>query len=589
MTGRDYIALAAQYQSDILAGHIPACRWVKLACERNRRDLDRQETPDFPYRFDPAAARRICALAEMLPHIKGPKAKVVGRDDRGRNVWATIDLEPWQCWYLTTMFGWLRADTGLRRFRVSMLLVPRKNGKSIIAAVIVLYMLTLDGESGAECYSAATTRDQAKVVAEIAWEMAKRSPRFCEQFGVKVGAKTQFTLSVPATAGKFSPLSADAHTLDALNISLGVIDELHAHKTRQVFDVIDTGTGARDQPYIVITTTAGVEIGGICHEKLTYLQKILDGVATDETFFGIEYTIDQGDDIRQPVIQRKANPNYGVSVHADDLVRKIAEAQHSPSALNNVLTKHFNVWIRSESSWMGATLWQTCAEPALTLDAMKSYPCWVGVDLGEVRDPSAVSLLFKVDAERYALFPRVYWPEDGIAQSPVAQISGWARQGYIIVTPGNEADYSRIRTDLVELFSQFNVQEIDFDRKSARLMMQDVRAMLEPTLGRDRVQQVVLDIPQDVPTMDPAMKTSEGLVLGKRLQHDGNPVMAWMISNIVVERNYKGEIYPRKAGGKDSANKIDGPVSFWTALSQAMRAPEPQPKFEMLFFGGRRA
>jgi len=523
----------------------------------------------------------------MMPHIKGPQAKIIGRDDNNRPIWNPIRLEPWQCWYLTTLFGWKRIVDALRRFRVAMLLVPRKNAKSTVAATVVNYMLTSDDESGAECYSAATTRDQAKVVAEIAWEMAKRSPEFCEFFGVRVGAKTTFTLTVPATASKFAPLSADAHTLDALNISLAVVDELHAHKTRAVWDVLDTATGARQQPLLLITTTAGVEIGGICHEKMSYLHKVLDGSAVDEAFFGTNYTIDDGDDYRQPAIARKANPNYGVSVDPDDLARKIGEAQHSQAAVNNVLTKHFNVWVRSESGWMTATLWQTCANDALTLESLKGFPLWIGVDLGETRDPSSLALLFKTSPSTYAFIPRIYMPEDVVANSPIAGMTGWVRTGDIIETPGNEADYARIESDLLEFFDGYQVQEIDFDRRSARLMMQSLRSKLEPILGRDRVQRTVLDIPQSLDTMDPAMKTTEALVLAKKIQHNGNKAFAWMISNVVVERDHKGQIYPRKAGGKDSHNKIDGPVAWFTCLSRAMQPSAMQPQFQMLILGTR--
>lgn len=587
MTDRDYVALAAEYQAAVLDGRIDACQWVRMACARNRRDLDRQETEGFPFRFDPTAARRICQMAEMLPHIKGPKAKIIGRDEHERAIWNPIRLEPWQCWYLTTMFGWLHAVTGLRRFRVSMLLVPRKNAKSTIAAVVVLFMLTSDGESGAECYSAATTRDQAKVVAEIAWEMAKRSPAFCEFFGVRIGAKTTYTLTVPATASKFAPLSADAHTLDALNISLAIVDELHAHKTRAVWDVIDTATGARPQPLLLITTTAGVEIGGICHEKMAYLHKVLDGSALDEAFFGTNYTIDEGDDYRRDPILRKANPNYGVSVDPDDLTRKIGEAQHSQAAVNNVLTKHFNVWVRSESGWMTATLWQTCKQDGLTLESLKACPLWIGVDLGETRDPSSLALLFKTGPETYAFIPRIYMPADVVALSPIAGLSGWVRTGDIIETSGNEADYARIEADILELFAGYQVQEIDFDKRSARLMMQTLRTKLEPILGRDRVERTVLDIPQSVDTMDPAMKTTESLVLGKRLRHNGNAALAWMVSNVVVERDHKGQIYPRKAGGKDSHYKIDGAIAWFTCLSRAMQPGAIPPSFQMLILGAR--
>ena len=588
MSERDYIALAAQYQADVLSGAIPACKWVRLACERNRRDLDRQGTAAFPYRFDPPAARQICQMAEMLPHIKGPKAFVVGKDEEGRPIWNSITLEPWQCWLFTVVFGWLRCADGRRRFRVAFPLIPRKNAKSTIAAIVVLKMLVADNESGAECYSAATTRDQAKVIAEIAWEMVRRSPLFREYFGVKLGSKTTRTLEVPATASKFGPLSADASSLDGLNVSLAAIDEFHAHKTRGVYDVLDTATGTRLQPLLFPITTAGVELGGICHEKLQYLEKVLDGVVQDETFFGVNYTIDAGDDIRDPAIQRKANPNYGVSVQADDLERKILEAQTNQAALNNVLTKHFNVWIRTESAWMSGTTWQTCRAPGLTIEDLKQYPCWIGVDLAEVRDIAALTALFKTGPDTYALLGRYYLPSAAVDKSPIAQLSGWVREGHIIETDGDQADFPRIQSDIVAWCDVLNVQEIDFDRALAAHMQQDLKRVLEPRMGRDAVEKFVVTVPQNVLTMDPAMKMTERLVLGKKLQHDGNTAMAWMISNVVVEYNFQQEIYPRKAGGKDSANKIDGPVSMFTCLSRAMAEQERTPDYQVIILGGAR-
>jgi phage terminase large subunit-like protein len=447
-------------------------------------------------------------------------------------------------------------------------------------------MLVADGHGEAACYSAATTRDQAKVIAEICWLMAKRSPAFCEHFGVRIGSETTFSLAVPAKGSKFQALSADANSLDGLNISFAAIDELHAHRTPAVWQVIDTGTGARPQPLILATTTAGVDTGGICHQKLQYLRRILDQTATDERFFGIEYTIDQDDDIRDLAVQKKANPNFGVSFTQTDLERKVAEAQVTQSELNNVLTKHFNVWIRSDAAWMMASTWQTCHQPGLKLEDLKEFPLWIGVDLGETRDPSSIALLFKLTPENYAFIPRIYVPEDVIARSPTAEMSGWDHTKAVIKTGGNEADYQLIEDELFELIRTFQVREVDFDRRSARLMMQKLRARLEPQMGRDRVERLILDIPQDVATMDPAMKTLEALVLAKKIQHDGNPCMAWMVANIVVERDHKGQIYPRKAGGKDSPNKIDGAVALFTALSQAMQQKEPEPQFQMFTVGG---
>lgn len=587
-TERDYVALARQYEADVLSGVIPACKQVRQACERNVRDLARARTEKFPYYFDHAAASRVCELGELLPHVKGPLAFRTGEDEEGRAIWNTIVLEPWQCWILTTIFGWLRNSDAKRRFRIALSLIPRKNSKSTLAAIVVLYMLVADGESGAECYSAATTRDQAKAIAEIAWEMARRSPAFREQFGVRLGSETTKSLFVPDNGSKFMPLSADAHTLDSLNVSLAAIDELHAHKTAAVWNVLDTATGARLQPLMFAITTAGIDIGGVCHQKMTYLEKVLDGVFVDETFFGINYTIDPGDDYRRPETARKANPNYGVSVSVDDLARKVHAASNSPAELNNILTKHFNVWIRTESAWMSATQWQTCTKPGLTLEDLKDYPCWIGVDLAEVRDIAARVAVFKLSQDRYAAIGKFYLPKKTLDKSPIASLSGWVREGFLVETDGDQADFARIEQDLIDLCDSLDqVKEIDFDRALAAQMQQNLKARLEPKMGRDAVDQFVVTVPQNVETMDPAMKMTERLVLSKQLEHDGNPAMAWMISNVVVERNYKDEIYPRKAGGKDSANKIDGPVAFWTALSRAMLGAAPEKEYQIIIVGGR--
>jgi len=586
---RDHIALAAQYQADVLAGTVPACKWVKLACARNRKDLDRQGTPEFPYRFDPEKGRNICKFAELLPHIRGPKAFIIGRDEQDRPIWNPIVLEPWQCWILTTLFGWVNAED-MRRFRVGLVLIPRKNAKSTLGAIIALYIFAREGHAG-ECYAAATTRDQAKIVAEIAWEMANRSPQFREAFGVRMGSRTTRRLTIPATAAKLEPLSADAQSLDGLNTLLAVIDELHAHKTRHVYDVLDTSTGAQLQPLLLAITTAGVEIGGICHEKMGYLEKVLDGITQDEAFFGVNYTVDAGDDvrIRDEVIQRKANPNYGVSVQPDDLARKVEEAQLLQSAMNNVLTKHFNVWIRTESAWMSATLWNTCAVKGLKLEDFAAFPCWIGVDLAETRDIAALVALFKTGPEAYAAFGRFYLPAAAVQRSPIAQLSGYVREGHIIQTEGDTADYHRIQADILAWVGRFKVQEIDFDRALAAHMQQDLKLALEPKYGRDGVDRMVITVKQDTPTMDAAMKMTERLVLGKTLQHDGNPAMAWMIANVVVKRaDTNDEIRPSKAGGKDSPNKIDGPVALFTCLSRAMAAAERVPEYKMFVLGAKR-
>jgi phage terminase large subunit-like protein len=565
---RDYVAIARRYEDDILSGAIPACRWVRLAIERNRKDLARQDTDDFPFIFDAEAASRICIAAENLPYVKGPKAKIVGRDDQGRLIWATMVLEPWQIWILTTIFGWLRAVDRLRRFRIAFPIIPRKNAKSTIAAVVVLFMMTSDNEVGAECYSAATTRDQAKVVAEIVWLMAKRSPQFCDYFGVRVGAETTYALDVPSTGAKFRALSADANTLDALNVSLGVIDELHAHKKRGVFDVIDTATGARQQPLLFPITTAGIDTAGICYEKVTYLRKVLDEVIVDESFFGIEYTIDDGDDWRLEATHRKANPNYGISVNPEDLKRKVIGAENSPSSINNFLTKHLNVWVKGESAWLALERWRECEKPKLTIEACAGHPAWVIVDLAEVSDIAAVLVLFQLDDGHFAAFGRYYLPRESINTSANAHYSGWVREQILTPTEGTVVDYAKLEDDVVALAEEVGAEEILFDRALASRMLQN----LEKRCGESPK---IIVIPQNVQTIDPAMKFAEELILSHRFEHDGNQVLTWMFTNVVCLRNHKGEVYPRKAGGKDSPHKIDGIFCLLMGLSRTMNLDPP--------------
>jgi phage terminase large subunit-like protein len=567
MDGRDYLALARAYEADVLAKRIPACKWVRLACERNKRDRKKQRTAAFPYYFDDVAAGAICAAAEQFPHIKGPKAKVVGADEEGRPRWQTIELEAWQCWVLTTLFGWKRADTGMRRFRIGLILVPRKNAKSTIGAVVLLFMLAPDGEMGAECYSAATTRPQASIVSRLAWDMAQRTPDYREYFGVKLGSRTSRSLEVPEVASKAEPLSADAETLDGLNVHLAVIDELHAHRTRDLWDVLDTATGAREQPLLLAITTAGSNTAGICYEQVTYLQKILQGVVQDESYFGIYYTLDEKDDPYSVASAKKSNPNYGVSVRPDDLERKATRAKASPAARNNYLTKHHNIFVKADVTWMPMEAWGACANAKLTLEQLAGYPCWLGVDLAEVRDVAALVALFKLGPTKYAAIPRLYLPEETIEKSPIAQMSGWVEEGHLIKTDGNIADFLRIEDDIVDLCGRLDVQTICFDRALASQMQQSLQRRKEGVPE-------IITVNQNLQVMNAAMQSLERLVMSGRdgFEHPDNPCFTWMFSNIVVTRNWKDEIYPRKAGGKDSPNKIDGPVATFNALSVAETA-----------------
>jgi len=270
-----YTERAHKYARGVVSGEILAGKYVKQACQRQLDDLERWKGKNQPYRFDESAADFVCGFIECLPHIKGEWAR------QGR----TIDLEAWQCFILCTVFGWKRAD-GTRRFRTAYTEVARKNAKSTLSSGVGLYMLVGDGEPGAEVYSGATTRDQARIVWDDARRMAQKTATFRE-----LGIKTHAHAITNDDGGSFKALSAEAKNLDGLNIHCAIIDELHAHRTREVWEVLETGTGARAQPLIWAITTAGSDRSGICYEQRAYVLKILDRATEDETYFGIVYAV----------------------------------------------------------------------------------------------------------------------------------------------------------------------------------------------------------------------------------------------------------------------------------------------------------
>lgn len=554
MANSSYIAIAKQYAQSVVSGAIPACRWVQLACQRQLNDLARFKGRDSPYRFNPKLSDRngrgfhpadnLCAFIERLPHVKGPLAG------------EPISLEPWQVFILTTVFGWVTPD-GKRRFRRSYIEVPRGNAKSTLSSAVALYMLAADHEGGAEVYSLATTRDQARIVFGDAQTMARRSPGFRTRFSVNVGAHNMHVL---ASGSKFEALSAEGSTLDGLNIHFGCVDELHAHKTRTVYDVVETGTGKRDNSLLWVITTAGSNRAGICYEVRTFVSKLLDGVFEDDTQFGIIYGLDDGDDWTSENALIKANPNWGISVRPEILGPLQAKAMQLPSAVNNFKTKHLNEWVNADTAWMDMRAWDACADTSLDIDNFIGQPCWIGLDLASKTDIAALILIFAHPeiADAYLTFGKYYLPEDTVHGAGNSQYSGWMRIDRLTVTPGNVIDFSWIEADLLDMASRFAIQAVAFDPFQATQLS---TRMLAEGLPMIEVRPTVLNFSEP-------MKILEALVLQKKLAHDGDPVLTWMASNVVAHLDVKDNIYPRK---ERPENKIDGIVALIMALSRAIK------------------
>lgn len=552
-----YFGRARAYAERVTRGEETAGKYERLACKRFLGDLERDRTEAFPFKFDEAAGSRACRFVELLPHIKGEWAKPSYRD--GKLGYAKLKLEDWQVFIVINIFGWLHEGTLLRRFLRAYEEVARKNAKSTLAAALLLFMTTADAEPGAHAYSAATTGDQAREVFDVARNMALREPEFLHRFGVSIG---KHDITVESTASSAKPLNAEGSTLDGLNVHFACVDELHAHKTRAVYDVIDSATGARSQPLIMMITTAGSDTSGICYEQRDYTIKVLERTlatptGTDETWFGIIFTLDDEDTWHDPAVWRKANPNLGISVKTDDMAAACRKALAMPGALAGFMTKRLNKWVNADTTWMPPEEWKACGQPGLQLADYEGEKCWIGMDLAEKRDFAALALVFQ-RGDVFHLVTRLYLNEIAVAESGNAHLEGWGRAGYVTVTDGNATDFDVIADDLRNYCGQFDVQEIPFDPAMSRYF---ATKLVEEGLPLVEIRQAPMFFTQ------PLIQV-ENLVLERKLVHDANPLMNWMIGNVVVTKSkITGLKHPTKTRDE---NKIDGPVAMLMALGRAM-------------------
>ena len=547
-----HVERAHQYAHDVVAGRVLACKWVRQACHRHLNDLARASADStYAYEFDQAKASRVCRFIEQLPHTKGDWAlSVGGRDNR-------IELEPWQCFIYCCVFGWVKRASDLRRFSIAYVCVPRKNGKSILAAGTGLYMFAADGEMGSEVYAGATCQRQAMEVFRPAKQMVERTPRLKAAFGVTVGSKN---LAILGSGSRFEPVVGNPG--DGSSPSCAIVDEYHEHRNDQLLDSMRTGMGARKQPLLWVITTAGVNIAGPCHALQSEVQKVLEGTLQRDEVFGIIYTIDEDVDWTSETALRMANPNYGVSVFADFLEAEQAAAIQNGRKQNIFKTKHLNIWCGASSAWMNMERWKALADPTLKLEDFAGEPVNIGTDLSSIIDITSSVLVFKRTVDEvvhYYVFSRNYLPRDRALDPEKQHYQQWVHAGQLVAIEGPVIDYSVIRRDLVADADRFQVESIAFDPWCAPETQQE----LMRELGEDRV----ITIPQRVQHLSHPMKQLEALVLEGRIHHDGDPVLAWMMSNVVAHADANENIFPRK---EQPENKIDGAVALIMGLSRAL-------------------
>ncbi len=560
--------IATAYARDVVDGKVVACKWHRLACQRHLKDLARAESGDFAYVWNPELAdpkgkpyrpaERICKFAELMPHIKGDWAA------KGQ----LIKLERWQIFILASIFGWVHRLTGKRRFRVADVIVPRKNAKSTLAAVIGNYMLAVDGEFGAEVYSGATSQDQAMEVFRPALLMARATPRFVQSFGIMVNVSN---LSIAENNSKFEPVIGKPG--DGASPSCAIVDEYHEHKTSELFDTMQTGMGARSQPLILVITTAGADISGPCYLHQVELQKIIEGVTDNDQRFGIVFTMDEDDDWTSDLALKKANPNYGISIDAEYLQLQQRDAVADTRKQNVFKTKHLNVWVAAASPWLNLYNLQQAGDPELTLDTHPWDGCVVGLDLASKQDiASAVKLCWRDldDGRHYYAFSRNYVPQATVDKPENAHYQAWVHSGHLIATPGNMIDLEQIQEELIETASAIHIREVAKDPWGGH--------QLGANLAAEGF--TVVDIPQQVRYLSDPMKEIDAVVNAGRFHHDGNPAFVWMLSNVEVQEDRNENIFPRKSRAQ---NKIDAAVATIVAMNRALAAdPVPTSAMELI-------
>ncbi|MBE3590000.1 MAG: terminase [Firmicutes bacterium] len=438
--------------------------------------------------------------------------------------------------------------------------IPTHN--STLSAGIALYLLFADNEPGAEIYSAAADREQAAIVFETAKQMVLASPALrkrCEVY--------KRSIVVPKTGSSYKVLSADAPTKHGLNAHGVIFDELHAQPNRELWDVLTTATGAREQPLVVAITTAGYDRNSICWEQHEYARKVMDGIIDDPSFFAFIAAADEDDDWTDPAVWAKANPGLGQTVKLDYLEQEAKRAKEVPAYQNTFRRLHLNQWTQQESRWLDLAAWDATAG-IIAEESLSGRPCFVGLDLSTTTDLTAMALLFppQADGEPYAVLPRFFLPKEGLRereQRDRVPYSTWAREGFIRLTEGNVIDYQAVREQLHRDAQRYKVVEVAYDPWNA--------TQLALQLQDDGF--TVVQVRQGFATLSAPTKELMRLVVGGLLRHGGNPVLRWQADSMVVAQDPAGNIKPNKA---KSSGRIDGMVALIMALDRAMRHEQPK-------------
>lgn len=534
------------------------CEWVKKLRERNEKDLARQNDEDFPYYYDHGAAEHAVTFFEKLKHSKGEWAR------------KPFQLEPWQEYdVVRPLFGWMRKVDNTRRFRLLWLEVAKKNGKSTLGAAIGLYLTIGDEEPGAEVYSAATHKDQAKLIHTEAIRMARASEDLA---GHVVTLKNN--INMPSMASKYEPISGDSSGLDGVNVHGALADEVHRWKSRDLWDVLEQSAASRREPMMAAFTTAGTGRTSFCYQQRDYMLKVLQGIWEDDAVYPYIATLDgyenadseNRDDPYKEQNWVKANPNLGVSIKLEELKRQSEKAKSSVQQENSYLRYRMNLWTEQAIRWLPMAKWEKCvgenfvdANGELIIKDLLGQECYGGLDMATTIDLASFVLAFPRANGKMRLLPFFFLPEDNMMERwmrdkvPYPQ---WVKEGLIELTPGDAIDYDYVRDRILELAEAYDIREVAFDPYNAIATAQQLEKK-----GVTMVQHR-----QGFLSMNAPCKQFEAMVRRGQIEHGGNKVLRWQASNVAVLRDHSDCIRPSK---EHSTEKIDGIVAGIMGVGRA--------------------
>lgn len=497
--------------------------------------------------YDKVKADRAVTFINNLSHTKG---KWAGK---------RFDLLPWQEQIVRDLFGIVKED-GNRQFLTAYIEIPKKNGKSELAAAIALYLLYADNEASAEVYGAACDRNQASIVFDVAKQMVQMS-RPLEKRSKIMGATKRIVNY--SNAGFYQVLSAETGTKHGLNVSGLVFDEIHAQPNRHLYDVLTKGSGdAREQPLFFIITTAGTDRNSICYELHSKALDILNGRKKDTSFYPVVYGLSDEDDWNDEANWRRANPSLGHTIGIDRVREAYQQALENPAEENVFKQLRLNMWTSSSVAWIPEHVYAKGNDP-IQYESLKGRSCYAGLDLSSTSDITAFVLVFppRFEEENYIVLPYFWLPEDTLelrCRRDHVLYDVWERQGYIKTTEGNVVHYGFIEKFIEELSEIYHIKEIAYDRWNATQMVQNLEGM----------GLTMVPFGQGYKDMSPPSKELYKLMMEGKIQHGGHPVLKWMGQNVVMRQDPAGNIKPDK---EKSVEKIDGIVALIMGLDRCIR------------------